>query len=95
MCWLTAENMRREGYEFSVSPPSVLYRKINGQRYEPIEEVVCEVDDTHAGSVMQALSLRRAELQEMVPLQVSRLCRIFEYKLSQLKRLLARLGEEI
>lgn len=68
---LRAENMRREGYEFSVSPPSVLYRKVNGQRHEPLEEVVCEVDDTHAGAVMQALSLRRAELQEMVPLSVS------------------------
>ena len=67
----TAENMRREGYEFAVSPPTVLYRTINGQRQEPLEEVVCEVDDEHAGSVMQALSLRRAELQEMVPLHVS------------------------
>lgn len=63
--------MRREGYEFAVSPPTVLYRTINGQRQEPLEEVVCEVDDEHAGGVMQALSLRRAELQEMVPLHVS------------------------
>jgi predicted membrane GTPase involved in stress response len=62
--------MRREKFEFSVSPPTVVYRRIDGQQMEPLEEVHCEVEDENAGSVIEALTLRRAELQEMVPLQV-------------------------
>ena len=62
--------MRREGFEFAVSPPRVVYRTHEGQRQEPMEEVHCEVEDAHAGSVIESLSLRRAELVEMIPLQV-------------------------
>jgi hypothetical protein len=118
MVWCGAENMRREGFELSVSPPRVVYREEGGQKLEPIEEVICEVEDAHAGSVIevrwcrgpatsgrpaqlsqvidtnvtaygvpeflpgdhtdslasgrrvQALSLRKGDLQEMVPLEV-------------------------
>ena len=49
-----AENMRREGFELSVSPPKVVYRQEGGKRLEPIEEIVCEVEDQHAGSVIEA-----------------------------------------
>ncbi|KAJ7948388.1 GTP-binding protein TypA/BipA-like [Quillaja saponaria] len=61
------ENMRREGFEMSVSPPKVMYKTENGQKLEPIEEVTIEVNDEHVGLVMEALSHRRAEVLEMGP----------------------------
>ena len=54
--------MRREGFEFSVSPPVVLYQQRPSGKHEPLEEVVCEVEDTHAGSVIEALSHRKVIL---------------------------------
>ena len=45
--------MRREGFELSVSPPRVVYRLEDGQRLEPLEEVICEVEDEHSGSVIE------------------------------------------
>ncbi|XP_062153477.1 uncharacterized protein LOC133861698 [Alnus glutinosa] len=61
------ENMRREGFELSVSPPKVMYKTENGQKLEPIEEVTIEVNDEHVGLVMEALSHRRAEVMDMGP----------------------------
>uniref|UniRef100_A0A5B6ZQ40 Tr-type G domain-containing protein n=1 Tax=Davidia involucrata TaxID=16924 RepID=A0A5B6ZQ40_DAVIN len=61
------ENMRREGFELSVSPPKVMYKIENGQRLEPIEEVTIEVNEEHVGLVMEALSHRRAEVTDMGP----------------------------
>ncbi|KAE8076006.1 hypothetical protein FH972_014682 [Carpinus fangiana] len=61
------ENMRREGFELSVSPPKVMYKAENGQKLEPIEEVTIEVNDEHVGLVMEALSHRRAEVMDMGP----------------------------
>ncbi|KAF7833942.1 GTP-binding protein TypA/BipA-like protein [Senna tora] len=61
------ENMRREGFELSVSPPKVMYKTENGQKLEPIEEVTIEVNDEHVGLVMEALSHRRAEVTDMGP----------------------------
>ncbi|KAK2380825.1 elongation factor family protein [Trifolium repens] len=61
------ENMRREGFELSVSPPKVMYKTDNGQKLEPIEEVTIEVNDEHVGFVMEALSHRRAEITDMGP----------------------------
>ncbi|EFN51124.1 hypothetical protein CHLNCDRAFT_141310 [Chlorella variabilis] len=66
---LLIENMRREGFELSVSPPRVVLRHEEGQRLEPLEEVVCEVEDAHAGEVIEALTLRKGELLEMLPLE--------------------------
>lgn len=63
--------MRREGYEFSVSPPTVLYRMDKGKKLEPIEELHMEVEDEHTGPIIEAVSLRRGELIEMIPLSVS------------------------
>ncbi|MDP3920403.1 MAG: translational GTPase TypA [Candidatus Omnitrophota bacterium] len=59
------ETMRREGYEVEVSKPEVILRKIEGKLFEPIEEVVIEVDPGYEGSVIQALGSRRAELKSM------------------------------
>ena len=59
------ENMRREGFELSVSRPRVVYRHIEGVKNEPIEEVTIDVDDDYSGIVIEKLSLRRGELVEM------------------------------
>ncbi|XP_023531409.1 uncharacterized protein LOC111793657 [Cucurbita pepo subsp. pepo] len=61
------ENMRREGFELSVSPPKVMYKTENSTKLEPIEEVTIEVNEEHVGLVMEALSHRRAEITEMGP----------------------------
>ena len=59
------ENMRREGFELSVSRPRVVYRYIDGIKNEPIEEVTIDVDDEYSGSVIEKLSLRKGELIEL------------------------------
>jgi GTP-binding protein len=61
------ETMRREGYEFQVSPPRVLYKTENGILLEPMERVVADVPEAYAGSVIEKLSSRRGELLEMNP----------------------------
>ena len=60
------ENMRREGFEHSVGRPKVLFQQDeNGQRLEPIEEVVIDVDDTYSGSVIEKLNIRKGEMVDM------------------------------
>ncbi|MEM9571426.1 MAG: translational GTPase TypA [Pseudomonadota bacterium] len=60
------ETMRREGYELGVSRPQVVYKEGDGgERLEPIEEVVIDVDDEFSGAVVQKLSERKAEMVEM------------------------------
>ncbi|XP_020265139.1 uncharacterized protein LOC109840784 isoform X3 [Asparagus officinalis] len=59
------ENMRREKFELSVSPPRVMYKTENGEKLEPIEEVTIEVNEEHVGLVMEALSHRKGELVDM------------------------------
>ena len=60
------ENMRREGYEFAVSKPEVLYREDEkGHKLEPMERVYVDVDDEFSGTVIQKLSERKGELQGM------------------------------
>jgi GTP-binding protein len=59
------ENMRREGFELSVSRPRVLFRVEGGMRLEPIEEVTIDVDEEFAGVVVDKLSQRKGELAEM------------------------------
>ena len=61
------ETMRREGYEFQVSPPRVLYRTIDGQQCEPIERVVVDVPQEYVGSVIEKLGSRKGEMMEMTP----------------------------
>jgi GTP-binding protein len=63
------ENMRREGFELSISRPRVVYRidEETGQRLEPIEEVVIDVDDEFSGVVIEKLSARKADLKDMRP----------------------------
>ncbi len=60
------ETMRREGYELEVSPPQVIFRDVDGEKLEPIEEVTIEVDPLYQGVVMQAIGVRKAEIKNMV-----------------------------
>jgi GTP-binding protein len=60
------ENMRREGFELSISRPRVLTREEDGQRMEPVEEVTIDVDDEHAGAVIEKLTgPRKGEMADM------------------------------
>ncbi len=61
------ENMRREGYELSVSTPRVLFKEIGGKLNEPIERLVVDVPADNVGAVMEKLGSRKGELQEMTP----------------------------
>jgi len=59
------ETMRREGYEFQVSQPQVIYREVSGQPCEPYEVLVLDVPDNASGSCIERLGQRRAEMQDM------------------------------
>ncbi|MEM6579541.1 MAG: translational GTPase TypA, partial [Pseudomonadota bacterium] len=62
------ENMRREGFELSISRPQVILRDMDGQTQEPVEEVTIDVDDDYTGSVIEKLTgPRKGELVEMKP----------------------------
>ena len=61
------ETMRREGYEFQVSPPRVLFQEIDGKRCEPVERVVVDVPSEYIGAVIEKLGARKGEFVEMLP----------------------------
>lgn len=61
------ENMRREGFELSVSRPEVIIREIDGQTCEPYEQLTIDVEEANQGAVMEALGKRKAELKDMQP----------------------------
>lgn len=62
------ETMRRENYEFQVSPPRVLNKEIDGVNCEPVERVVCDVPENAVGAVIEKLSSRKGEFLEMTPM---------------------------
>ncbi len=62
------ENMRREGFELSISKPQVVYQEKNGKKLEPIEEVVIDVDEEFSGVIIESLGIRRAEMTDMSPM---------------------------
>ena len=61
------ETMRREGYEFQVSPPRVLYQTIDGQLCEPMERLVTDVPADAVGAVIEKIGSRKGDLLEMTP----------------------------
>ena len=61
------ETMRREGYEFQVSPPRVLFQEINGKKCEPIERLVVDVPSDSVGAVIEKIGSRKGDLLEMTP----------------------------
>ena len=67
------ETMRREGYEFQVSPPRVLYQEIDGVRCEPMEKLVCDVPSDFVGSVIEKMGNRKGDLLEMAPVGTTRM----------------------
>jgi GTP-binding protein len=67
------ENMRREGFELSISRPRVIMKDIDGVRHEPIEEVIVDVDDEYSGAVIDKLTgERKGDLVEMKPAGVGK-----------------------
>ncbi len=72
------ETMRREGYELGVSRPQVLMKEgEGGEKLEPIEEVVIDVDDEYSGTVVQKMAERKAEMTEMKPSGTGRTRMVF------------------
>ena len=61
------ETMRREGYEFQVSPPRVLYQEIDGKMCEPVERLVVDVPSDSVGAVIEKIGARKGDLLEMTP----------------------------
>jgi len=86
------ETMRREGFELAISRPRVLFKTdpATGQRLEPMEEVVIDLDEPYAGIVVEKMSLRKAEMQEMRPTGGGKLRLVF---LAPTRGLIGYLGE--
>ncbi len=61
------ETMRREGFELGISRPRVLFREENGQKMEPYETVIIDVDEEHSGTVVDKMNIRKAEMTDMRP----------------------------
>jgi len=61
------ENMRREGFELSVSRPEVIIRNIDGRDCEPYEQLTVDIEEPYQGAIMEALGKRRADLKNMLP----------------------------
>lgn len=59
------ENMRREGFEFAVSKPEVVFKEIDGQECEPLEVLTVDIQEEHQGTVMEALGMRQGQMQDM------------------------------
>ena len=59
------ENMRRENYEVQVSQPEVIYKTIHGEKMEPVEQLIVNVPDEYAGTVIEKLGPRKGEMQNM------------------------------
>ncbi len=60
------ENIRREGYEFQVSRPKVIFKEIDGKKCEPIEHLVIDVPDTYVGAVLNKIGARKGEMTNML-----------------------------
>ena len=60
------ENMRREGFEMGVSRPEVIFKEVDGEKCEPFENVIFDVEEAHQGSVMEQMGYRKGEMTNMV-----------------------------
>jgi len=67
---ILAENMRREGFEFSIGRPEVITKEENGVVMEPFEHLVIDIPDEHSGSIIEKLGKRKAVMTNMVPMGV-------------------------
>ena len=66
------ENMRREGFELSVSRPRVLYKNIDGEKFEPVEEITIDVDSVFSGAVIEKIARRKGNVKVMNPVSADR-----------------------
>lgn len=64
---ILVEEMRREGFELQLSAPEVIYKTINGNKYEPFELLTIDLEDTYQGTIMEKLGKRKALLESMNP----------------------------
>lgn len=60
------ETMRREGYELAVAKPEVVLKEVNGEMYEPYEDVAFDIEETHQGAIMEQLGSRGGDLKNMI-----------------------------
>ena len=60
------ESMRRDGFELGVSKPEVIQKEVNGEIHEPFEQIVIDLEEEHQGSIMEEMGLRKAELKNML-----------------------------
>jgi GTP-binding protein len=67
---ILAENMRREGFEFSIGRPEVILKEENGVKMEPFEHLVVDVPDEFSGTVIEKLGRRKAMMTNMVPMGI-------------------------
>ncbi|CAN0468424.1 unnamed protein product, partial [Ectocarpus sp. 8 AP-2014] len=63
------ENMRREGFELLVGPPTVITKQVDGSTHEPFETVEVQVPDEYTGAVVDLLSRRKGEMLNMTPVE--------------------------
>ncbi|MBB1518995.1 translational GTPase TypA [Aquipseudomonas guryensis] len=61
------ETMRREGFEMAVGRPEVVIKEVNGEKQEPYENVIVDIEETHQGALMEQMGLRKGDLTNMVP----------------------------
>ena len=67
------ENMRREGFEIGVSSPDVIYKTIDGQKCEPFEDLILDIEEQHQGVVIEKLGERKAQLINLTPFENNKL----------------------
>ena len=72
------ENMRREGFEIGVSSPDVIYKTINGEKCEPFEDLILDIEEQHQGVVIEKLGERKAQLINLTPFENNKLRLNFE-----------------
>jgi GTP-binding protein len=61
------ETMRREGFEMAVGRPEVVIKEVNGEKQEPYENVIVDIEEQHQGALMEQMGLRKGDLTNMVP----------------------------
>ena len=61
------ETMRREGFELAVGRPEVVIKEVNGEKQEPFENVIIDIEEQHQGALMEQMGLRKGDLTNMVP----------------------------
>ncbi|KKP35902.1 MAG: GTP-binding protein TypA/BipA [candidate division TM6 bacterium GW2011_GWF2_32_72] len=75
---ILVENMRREGFEVQISSPQVIFKTIDGQKQEPMEHLILDIEEAHQGVIMEKLGIKKAIMTNLKPLENGRVCLEFE-----------------